>query len=215
MIQAAVSLFVLGFSASFGPCMTHCSLLILPHIAGTARGWKAGLKAILAFSFVRMAIYTVMGLLSGLLGRIFIEQLMRFERLIMIIGGLVVASIGLYIVFGRKKAGHCRAGSHRFVPNGTKGAALLGLCAGVLPCLPLLGTLTYIALHAQHPLQGALYGMAFGMGKVISPLIPLGIMAAATPALFVRYNRVLTGFAKVCGIVLFFIGARLVAINLL
>lgn len=214
MIQAVASLFLLGFSAAFGPCIAHCSLLILPHIAGTARGWKEGLRAILVFLFVRMAIYGVMGLLAGLLGRIFIEQLLQFERSIMIIGGLVVTSIGLYIIFWRKRSGHCRAGSRRSVPGGANGAAILGLCTGILPCLPLLGAITYIALHAQYPWQGALYGLAFGMGKLISPLIPLGMMAATAPVLLARYSRVLSGFAKLCGIVLFFIGARLVIINL-
>lgn len=216
MIQAAASLFFLGFSTAFGPCITHCSMLILPHIAATAKGWREGLRSILVFSLVRMAIYGVMGLFAGLLGRIFITQLLQFERWVMVGGGFFVACLGLAIVFRRKGAVDCRSGAHRSIPtNGAKGAALLGLSAGILPCLPLLGALTYIALYAQTPWQGAFYGLAFGMGKLISPLIPLGMMAAATPAILARSGRMLNCFAKLCGVVLFVIGARLMVINLL
>lgn len=215
MMQVAVGLFFLGFSASFGPCIAHCSLLILPHIAGTTTGWREGLRAILAFSFVRMGIYGVMGLLAGLLGRIFIAHLLRFERLIMVFGGLAIACVGMYIICGRRRAHSCRSASHKGVLNaGVKGAALLGLSAGVLPCLPLLGALTYIALHAQDPWQGALYGLSFGMGKLISPLIPLGMLAAGAPALLSRYNRALHYFTKLCGLILLAIGGRLVLIAL-
>jgi len=215
MIETAASLVVLGFSASFGPCVAHCSLLILPHIAGTARGWKEGLRAILVFSVVRMAIYGVLGLVAGLVGRILVQELFEFERWILVGGGLVVASLGLYIVFGRTRAVQCGARSVRCGPGkSAQGAAVLGLCAGVLPCLPLLGALTYIVLHAPGPWQGGIHGLAFGTGKLISPLIPLGVLAAVAPALLVRWGRVARGFARLCGVVLFFVGMRLVIITL-
>ena len=212
-----LKLFILGITVSFGPCIAHCSSVILPYIITTTRSWKGGLKAILTFSLARLTIYGALGLLAGMLGRAIIEQLLQFEVQIMIAGGVIIASLGLYIFLGKKKEfSPCQAAACKSVTHaGIRGSALLGLFAGVLPCLPLLGMLTFTALYAQGPWQGAFYGLAFGAGKFFSPLIILGILAGSAPAFLNRHSRAFSYFNRLCGIVLVVIGISLLIPGLL
>ncbi|MCL0095823.1 sulfite exporter TauE/SafE family protein [Dehalococcoidia bacterium] len=201
-----LKLFILGITVSFGPCIAHCSLVILPYIATTTQNWKGGLRAILTFSIARLAIYGALGLLAGLAGRAIIEHLLQFELQIMVAGGVLIASLGLYIFLRKNETSHRRC-AHR---ADIRGSALLGLFAGILPCLPLLGVLTFTALYAQDVWQGAFYGLAFGAGKLFSPLIVLGMLAGSVPALLTRYGRAFSYFTKLCGAVLILIGFSLI-----
>ena len=221
-MEEVLKLFILGITVSFGPCIAHCSVVILPYIATIAKNWKDGLKAILTFSVARLAIYGTLGLLAGLLGRAIIEQLLQFEVQIMIVGGVIIASLGLYIFLRKNETSHCRAAACRHrtststsTSTSIRGSALLGLFAGVLPCLPLLGALTFTALYAQDLWQGAFYGLAFGAGKLFSPLIVLGILAGSAPTLLTRYGRAFSYFTRLCGAVLIVIGVSLIVPGLL
>jgi sulfite exporter TauE/SafE len=210
-MEEVLTLFILGITVSFGPCIAHCALVILPYIAATTQNWKDGLKAILTFSVARLFIYGALGLLAGLLGRAIIEQLLQFEPQIMVAGGILIASLGLYTLLRKNELSHCRGDACRFAQRGSiRGSALLGLFAGILPCLPLLGVLTFTALYARDLWEGTLYGMAFGAGKLFSPLIVLGILAGSAPALLSRYGRAFSYFTKLCGVVLILIGGSLI-----
>lgn len=213
-MEEALMLFVLGITVSFGPCVAHCSMVILPYIGATAKNWKDGLMAILMFSIARLAIYGTLGLLAGLLGRTIIDQLLQFEISIMIAGGVFIASLGVYIFWHKNKAFGCRSAPCASRAS-IKGPAMLGLFAGILPCLPLLGVLTFTALYAQNPLHGAFYGLAFGAGKLFSPLIVLGMLVGSAPAFLTRYRRVFSYFPRLCGSVLIAIGLRMIIIGLL
>lgn len=215
-MDEVLKLFILGITVSFGPCIAHCSLVILPYIATTTQNWKGGLRAILTFSVARLAIYGALGLLAGLLGQAIIEHLLQFEPQIMVAGGVLIACLGIYIFFRKNETSHCRAAAcgsaHR---ADIRGPALLGLFAGILPCLPLLGVLTFTALHAEYLWEGAFYGLAFGAGKLFSPLIVLGMLAGSAPALLSRYGRAFSYFTRLCGVVLIFIGISLIVPGLL
>jgi sulfite exporter TauE/SafE len=215
-MEEVLKLFILGITVSFGPCIAHCSTVILPYIATTTQNWKGGLKMILAFSIARLVIYGALGLLTGLLGRIIIEQLLQFELQIMVGGGIIIVSLGLYIFLRKNRAPYCPVAICRDAhTTNIRGAALLGLLTGVLPCLPLLGVLTFTALYAQDLWQGALYGLAFGAGKFFSPLIVLGMLAGSALSFFNRHGRMFSYFARLCGIVLIVIGFRLLVPGLL
>lgn len=207
-MDEVLKLFALGITVSFGPCIAHCSSVILPYIATTTQNWKDGLRAILTFSLARLFIYGALGLLAGLAGRVIIEQLLEFEPQIMVAGGVLITSLGLYIFLRKNKTPRCQTAAceHR---AGIRGSAFLGLFAGILPCLPLLGVLTFTALYARDMWQGAFYGSAFGAGKFFSPLIVLGILAGSAPTLLSRHSRAFNYFTKLCGIVLVVIGISL------
>jgi cytochrome c biogenesis protein CcdA len=215
-MDEVLKLFILGITVSFGPCIAHCSAVILPYIAATTRGWKGGLKAMLAFSVARLAIYGILGLLAGLAGRVIIEQLRQFELQIMIVGGILIASLGLYIFLRQNKAFLCQAAACRSANRaGVRGSALLGLFAGILPCVPLLGVLTFTVLYARDLWEGAFYGLAFGAGKFFSPLIMLGVLAGSAPAFFAHHSKAFSYFTKLCGAVLIFMGISLLIPGLL
>lgn len=210
-MSTAIELFIIGITVSFGPCLAFCSPLILPYIAATRRGWREGFVAILTFSLVRLITYSLLGFLAGLLGSLLTHRVYQFGYLIFLGGGIFISLLGLLIIFGRDYHHHlCQVLRENVVDNSIKGPMLLGLTVSILPCLPLLGVLSYIALETQGLWQGAFYGLAFGMGKFISPLIPLGILASALPAGLIKNQRIHDLFSQICGFVLFLIGVNLV-----
>ncbi len=208
----AIELFIIGITVSFGPCLAICSPVILPYIAATRRGWRQGLAAILIFSFSRLVSYSVLGLLAGLFGGLISIWLRQFDYVIFLIGGMFVSLLGILIIFGKTYQSHlCQKNSnHNFTGKGIKGPIMLGLFAGILPCLPLLAVLSYIALRAADLWQGAFYGMAFGSGKIISPLIPLGVLASILPAKLIKKHKLFTFFSRICGVILLIIGINLI-----
>lgn len=214
-MSTAVELFIIGITVSIGPCLAFCAPVILPYIAATRKGWRDGLRAILTFSFSRLFIYCLLGLLAGLGGRLLTEWLHQYNYLAFGGGGIFISLLGLLIIFkGDYHYRLCQILSRKVVDNSTRGPVMLGLIAGILPCLPLLGVLAYITLKSENVWQGAFFGLAFGMGKLISPLIPLGILASVLPAGVIKNQRIYSLFSRLCGFILFLIGVNLVVSRL-
>ncbi len=209
-MNTSIELFIIGLTLSFGPCLLFCSPVILPYIAATKKGWREGLKSIIIFSLSRLVAYTILGLLVGLLGRLFTEKLHKFDYPLFILGGLFIASLGILIIFGKEpQLRLCQILRRHTVDSETGGLILLGLTVGFLPCLPLLGVLTYIALKATSFWQGALYGFSFGMGTAISPLILFGVLASFLPGILIKSQRVLSFFKTACVFLLLLAGVTL------
>ncbi|HAW49829.1 TPA: hypothetical protein DCX16_02620 [bacterium] len=204
-------LFIVGITVSFGPCMAFCSPLILPYIAGTRKNWKEGLSTILIFSFTRLFIYVFLGLLSGILGRFLIAWLNQYSTFLFLAGGLFICLVGLLIVFGQDyKSGLCSFLKSQFIDSRLRGPIILAFAVSLLPCLPIIGMLAYIALKAQNLWQGAIFGLAFGLGKFLSPLIPLGILASFVPSMLIKNMRIYNFFNRLCGVILSMLGMGLI-----
>jgi len=211
-MNTSIELFIIGLTVSFGPCLLFCSPVILPYIAATKKGWREGLKSVLIFTLSRLVAYTILGLLVGLLGRLLTEKLYRFDNFLFILGGLFITLLGILIIFGKDpQLRLCQVLRRYTVDSERGGLILLGITVGLLPCLPLLGVLTYIALRATSFWQGALYGFSFGMGTVISPLILFGVLASALPGILIKSQKVLNFFRTACGFLLFLAGVQLIA----
>jgi sulfite exporter TauE/SafE len=209
-MSPAIELFVIGITGSFGPCLAFCSPVILPYIAATRHSWREGLRTTLLFLFTRLVAYVLLGLLAGWSGRLLTVWLHQFDYLIFLGGGIFISFLGLLIIFG-KEPGHrlCQTLRRQVVDNSIKGPILLGFTVGILPCLPLLGVLAYIALKTQNIWQGAFYGFAFGVGKFISPLVPFGVLASTLPAGLIKSHKVYLFFTRLCGFILSLIGINL------
>lgn len=206
-----MELFIIGLTVSVGPCLLFCSPLVLPYIAATRKGFTEGLKAILTFSFARLIAYGILGLSAGGFGRLLTEWLYKFDYLVFTLGRLFISTLGMLIFFGKEpQLRFCQLFKKRNVENSTRDLLLLGFVVGILPCIPLLGVLTYIALRATNWWQGAFYGLAFGMGKLISPLILFGVLATTLPAVLIRNYKIYGLFKRICGVLLFAIGVQLV-----
>lgn len=209
-----LELFIIGATLVLGPCLLFCSPVVISYITATQTGWKEGLRAVLIFSFARLLTRVFFGLLAGMVGRLFIQRFSHFEKIIFSAGGIFILIVGLFIIFGKKpKHFFCQSLVKRTLGN-AGGLILLGLTVGFLPCVPLLGVLLYIALKAQNAWQGAFYGFSFGAGEMLSPLILFGALAGALPTV-IKNPRVHSLLTRLCGFLLFFIGAQLAISRLL
>jgi len=94
--------------------------------------------------------------------------------------------------------------------QGIREMALLGFLVGFAPCLPLLGVLAYIAFHAQGFAQGALLGLAFGAGTLLSPLILFGSLAGAISPVLLKKPIVYNIFSRLCGLILMYFGIGMI-----
>lgn len=213
-MRIAIELFLVGLAASFGPCLLYCSPLIVIFIAGTKKGWKEGLVSMLIFSLGRLIAASILGFLVGILGRLLIDKLSKFDYVIFVIGGILISIIGMLMMLGRESPRLCEVLKKHTVDNKFRGPMLLGFIVGILPCLPLLGVLAYIALNTRILWQGAFYGFAFGLGEAISPLIIVGVFAGILPKMVLKDNRIYGLFARICGFIIFLIGLNLAVSSL-
>lgn len=211
MAKTALELFIVGITVSYGPCLVFCSPAILSYIAGTKRGWKEGFWASLVFCLTRLAGHIFLGFLAGLSGALAVQRFAQSKNIFFLSGGLFISFLGIIITSGKGvNLGICRFLSERVVNKTALAPAALGLTSGILPCLPLLGVLAYIALRAQNPLQGTFYGLAFGLGTLFSPLIPLGMLTALIPQKLIKAQRTYKLFTRACGLILLIIGISLI-----
>ncbi len=185
----------------------------MPYIAGTKRTWQDGLKATLVFSLTRLVVYTFMGGVVGYVGY-YLFQLFHgqiWAKFLWIFAGLFIIALGILIAFGKGiKNPVCQLLQKQTVENSTKSMIFLGLVIGFSPCLPLLAVLTEIMFLAEEFYQGFLYGFAFGIGTVISPLLLLGALAPLIPAKLIKTDKAMKIFNVVCGALLILVGLYII-----
>lgn len=206
-----IDVFILGVTLGWGPCLSFCSPILIPYIAGTQKGWWAGLRTSLGFSLARIIPYVILSLISATLGQYLINRLYQtpLGTGAAVAAGVFVLLLGILIVLEKPQPFHfCPAGK-RIGADGFKEAILLGLLVGFAPCIPLLGLLTYIAFNSVNFLHGASLGLVFGLGTLISPLILLGPLAGQTGSLLLKKPLVYKIFTRICGIVLIYFGTGL------
>ncbi len=212
-MKVYIAVFIMGITVGWGPCLAFCAPVLLPYIAATRKGWLEGLKATLAFSISRIVPYAILGSISAALGQYLIRNFYQ-SRAVLIIQILAAGFIllaGLVIIVG--KSPHlriCRALSKHIGQEGVKGMVLLGFLIGMLPCMPLLGLLTYITLISESFLHGMFLGLTFGVGTLISPLILFGPLAAGASSVLFKKPLIYKIFTRACGLVLIYLGAGMI-----
>lgn len=206
-----IELFLIGITFSFGPCFLFCGPAALAFIAATKRNAAEGLLAAILFSISRMVVYILLGFLAGGLGRVFLDSLSSFRKPIFSAGGFLIAVSGIIIMIGRyQQMGFCRIFDKKILERKILGPILFGLIIGILPCLPLSGVLAYIALIAGGAKEGALLGLSFGLGGIVSPIILFGAFSGALAQWVARKPAIYEYFRIACGFILFVIGVRLI-----
>ena len=210
-MSVAAELFLLGVVMSFGPCTLHCSALMIPYIAATKNGWKAGLSTMLVFLVVRIAVYTLLGLLAGIAGRMISVKLHEYQAVLSAVAGSVIAGFGIMILTGLDPGNKlCRFIRRRVSGKDSKGGvAVMSIALSMVPCVSLLAVLSYIAFKAPHTAAGALYGFSFGLGKLVSPLIPLGMAAGWISRRLRPGERLQKIVTLICGVLLVVMGINL------
>lgn len=189
-----------------GPCLLVCAPILLPYIAGTKKTWQEGLRATLVFGLTRLVIYTLLGGVVGYVGY-YLFQLLSDQiwgKVLWGFAGIFIIILGSLIAFGKGLENpFCRYLQKNTVETSTKSMVVLGIVIGLSPCLPLIAVLTEIMFIAEKFYQGFIYGFAFGVGTVISPLLLLGMAAPLLPAK-------LPWMERLCGILLIGIGFYLI-----
>lgn len=159
---------------------------MLPFIAGTQKGWRGGLKLSLAFSLGRIVPYIILSIVSAGIGQYIVARFYQTNAALIIqyVSGAFIVLLGILVVSGKSLPLHfCKPFQKPGVKSTLQEALVLGLVLGAAPCLPLLGVLAYIGFHAQNLLHGALLGLAFALGTLLSPILLAGSLAGGLPKL--------------------------------
>ncbi len=205
-------LFAKGLALGVGPCLFFCGPILLPYIVGSKRSWLGGLKDILIFSASRVVIYGLLGLLASSIGYLLTEVIssLRFNLIKYLGAGIFVLLLGMIMILGRTRFFFCQLLHRETIERSAKSMILLGILIGVSPCLPLLGALAAIAGLAKGPFIGAFWGLSFGLGTVISPLILLALVAGGLGRLLSLKPILHQVASRLCGCFLIYFGIRLI-----
>jgi len=207
---ALLQVFVIGFALGFtGPCLFYCLPVILSFTAGTQKGYKQSLADILVFFWGRLSAYLLLGCLAGISGmllRKFINSsLIEYLNLL---AGFISIGLGIFVLFNKKtEDGTCAKEPGRYGAFG--GLFLFGFIIGVSPCAPLLALLLEIAIISKSALEGALYGLSFGLGTFISGvIIAAGFTGLLTriPQKFRKSGGARFAFRVICALALILFG---------
>jgi hypothetical protein len=215
MLRIGFSLFVTGLLMGAGPCLLSCGPVLISYIAGTKRSALQGLQSWFIFSLSRFSVTVFLGFIAGTVGA---GLFSRFYygmpgSIIWFVMGVFISFLGILIFFGiHTKVKVCGLLNRSLIQHDTKSLIALGLLIGILPCVPLIGIFSYITMASTYYTHGILMGAAFGLGTVISPLALMAMAAGAIPKLkLLQHHRALIIFQKICGLILFFLGAHVVA----
>jgi len=118
--------------------------------------------------------------------------------------------VGLSVTFGKSlDYKFCRRFEGFFLKKDAKTIIIFGLIIGMIPCLPFMSLLSYIGLVSRTWFDTLRYSLAFGVGTIISPLFILTMFTGFIPRIMGK-NKFYIIFNSVCGLILSFLGLRLI-----
>jgi sulfite exporter TauE/SafE len=210
MLISALQVFSIGFILGVsGPCLLYCLPITLALSAGLKENYKKIILGIITFLSGRLLAYAVLGFLAGASGvilRQFTDSNLSFY--LKPAAGIISIAFGIYILFYRReKEGACPGTARKILHNG--GFFVFGFAVGISPCPPLMGLLLEITLISKTFLQGAIYGLMFGLGTFLSGFIIAaglsGVLSLFPKKIFppIAANRI---FRIICAAVLILFG---------
>ena len=201
---------VVGALAGLGPCMAGCAIILVPAVAAIQQDWLSRMRAVMAFSVARWAVYVLLGAAAGACGTLFtnLYNSTAFAAFARVLGGGLIVLIGAANACGQPLSLHLcgRRRSSRTLA-GASCFWILGLFVGLSPCGPMLAVLTHICVRGAGPISGALTGLSFGLGTVLSPALAMSAIAVGAPSLLVRGLATSSCIRIGCGTLLMLIGA--------
>lgn len=203
---------ILGLQFGVGPCVASCGPILASYIAGTKKGIFEGFRVYLVFSLARISVYLALSSVIFWLGSFALERFFgEYARYIIILGGIFIIIVGIFVALGKKfKSGICRFMQRNILENDPKSVIILGLIAGITPCAPLIAALSFVGFISKTWSQSLLYGLSFGIGTFISPLIFLSMFAGFISKIIkdkdILYARV---FNLACAGMIVFLGIKL------
>ena len=205
LLHINVSMFFLGLTNGLTVCGWSCLPYIGPYIMGYRRGFGSGIQSVLLFSLGKIVSYACLGALAGYLGSV----VSGYSGFAPTIAALVIVWLGCSMFFRSK--GECGGRNNKEVKQ--PHLIILGLIAGLMPCLPLSGVLLYAA-SGNSVINGCWTAVLFGLGTTISPLIfiggAMGWLSAGISRKIPRYSGL---FQKICGLMLVSFGIKLLILS--
>lgn len=104
----------------------------------------------------------------------------------------------------------CQSLQRLFILKDTKTIFIFGIAIGLIPCLPFLSALSYIGLVSRKWPDSFIYSLIFGLGTAVSPLFILSIFTGLIPRILREKNRAYNIFNSLCGLIISFLGLRLI-----
>lgn len=163
MLESAglLSAWLLGLSLGVTACTVSC----LPYMGAWVMARERGMVLADTGLFLagRVSAYALLGLAAGLAGA-WLADVLRSGAGHLAIGSVSIAA-GLWLIVSEGR--HRRCGVARV--SGAPPFAL-GFSLSLTPCTPLASLLAVAAQSGSAPL-GAAYGLAFGLGAAVTPLL--------------------------------------------
>ena len=211
MNKIIITSFLLGLSFGIGPCIASCGPLLISYAAGTNKNIIKSFFMYLLFSLSRIFIYIGLSLAFFLLGHLLLDSVLSpISKYVYTFAGIFIVIIGVLICLG-KNSNHkiCERLQSFFLRKDAKTIIILGLIIGILPCAPLISALSYIGLVAKNWLDALLFGLFFGLGTAVSPVLIFIIFSGFITKEIVERNKFYRIFNIVCGVVIIFLGLEL------
>ncbi len=160
----AAGLFTLGLVYGTTVCSLTCLSYLGPYLLGTGDGFRDGVLSILAFGLGKICCYVFLGGLAGYLG-----QKLSYSPAHSWAMGLILIGVALSMPLATKRG--CRK---KCRPGGKRASLLtLGAATSLIPCPPVLAILA-LAAGQGSMVTGMGFGLVYGLGIIISPLLVIG-----------------------------------------
>lgn len=160
------SVWLLGVSMGLTACTVTCLPFMGTWVLGRGGSNRETLLDTGVFMLGRMTAYSLLGGLAGALG-MWLTQALNSGIGHAFIGAASIAA-GIWLFLPARRKGACNAAK--------RGAGtppfLLGFSLSLTPCAPLASLLAVCALSGS-ALSGAGYGLMFGLGAALTPLLLL------------------------------------------
>jgi len=160
----SLSLFLLGAANGLLFCSFSCLPFLGPYLLGVGRGFKGGMIATAVFIAGKLIAYSVLGGMAAFGGHVLQLDSGGWFRFALGVP-LILAGLSIPFVNRNRCGSSCGMRSISFFG--------LGLVASLVPC-PSLTAVFALAAQSGKVFFGVAYGMIFGLGLILSPLIVIG-----------------------------------------
>jgi thiol:disulfide interchange protein DsbD len=169
------ALFLLGLVYGATVCSFTCLPYLGPFLLGTGNGFQDGIASSLIFMLGKLVCYAVMGGIAAFLGRI-----VTHDGTAIIMGtALIAVGVALPFLGGGECSKRCQIVGKRL------SLFALGASTSLIPCPP-VSAMLLLAAHQRSIGAGVLYGMIYGTGLLVSPLV----IAGGGMALIAKHLRI-------------------------
>lgn len=197
--------FLAGIGLGFGPCFLFCLPIIFSFILGRDSTAKEGLKITVIFSLGRILAYGILGFIAVYMINTAHIQVKFFKQ----IAGVFIIFVGITYIIGRFEHKICGVLNKWFAEKSQHNMFIIGILVGLSPCAPLVGVLTYILCKSATPISGFGYGLSFGIGTSLSPILIAGLVAGGLSGVISKYQKLFFLIKILTGGILIYLGLKL------